>query len=150
MFFLFIGSNNYNQPPKSSEEPTCRKSTLPHDTLSILGALLFPARDGQGRKEVREMDLNLMYAKFLKDVIDQGFEVPIYAITVGNNGFIEAGQYDISLIGEGLKFTELANYTPVSEMVKLPINIILIDNTGKAARCLIQTPNEQPEIKILN
>jgi len=37
MFFLFIGQYNYNQPPKSSEEPTCRKSMLPQDTLFDFG-----------------------------------------------------------------------------------------------------------------
>ncbi len=95
-------------------------------------------------------DLDSTYGRFLQEVIDQGFKLPIYAVTVGSNGFIAAGQYDVSPIGEGLNFTELAGYTPTSGMVKLPVNIILVDSEGQAARCLIQRPDEKPEIKILN
>jgi hypothetical protein len=94
-------------------------------------------------------DLNLMFARFLEEVIDRGFKLPIYTITVGNNGWIGAGQYDVSPIGANFEFTKLVEYSP-SEIVKLPINIILIDSTGQAARCLIQRPDEKPEIKILN
>ena len=51
MFFLFVDQYNYNQPPKSLREPTCRKSTLPHDTLGIAEALLFLVKGGE--KEVK-------------------------------------------------------------------------------------------------
>jgi len=41
VLFLFIDQHNYNQPPISLREPTCRKSTLPQATLGIAEAILF-------------------------------------------------------------------------------------------------------------
>ena len=41
MFFLSIDQYNYTKPPKSSEELTCRKSTLPRDTQFDCGGFLF-------------------------------------------------------------------------------------------------------------
>lgn len=47
MLFLFIDQHNYNQPPISLREPTCRKSTLPLRTLEIAEAFLFSGKGGE-------------------------------------------------------------------------------------------------------
>jgi hypothetical protein len=62
MLFLFKGQNKYNQPPKSSEELTCRESMLPQDTLLIAEAFFMPKW-----REVRKMTgsfLKLIWVAF--------------------------------------------------------------------------------------
>jgi hypothetical protein len=56
VLFLFLGQYNYNQPPISLREPTCLKSTLPHDTLEIAEALLFLGKGGDGNAESEGKD----------------------------------------------------------------------------------------------
>ncbi len=96
------------------------------------------------------MDLESMFVRFLEQLINQGFEPPIYALTVGSNGHIMAGQYVVSPTGECLDFIELTSYSPQEGKVGLPINIILIDTNGLAARCLISEPDQEPDLRILN
>ena len=48
MLFLFINHYHYNRPPKSSEELTCRKSTLPQPTqFDFWRPFYFPMKGGE-------------------------------------------------------------------------------------------------------
>jgi hypothetical protein len=94
-------------------------------------------------------NMGLMFRNFLEELINQGFKLPIYTIVVGSNGEIMAGKYDYSSEG-ALNHHELTQYSPEAGKVRLPMNIILIDSSGQAARCLMAASNEEPELKILN
>ena len=85
----------------------------------------------------------------IRECLEQGFELPVYAAIIASNGacaffpFVDAGD-DESVIPE-LMTQHLAEPGMV-----LPVNIIFSDPAGQAARMLIETTDGTPPLKILS
>jgi hypothetical protein len=85
----------------------------------------------------------------IRECLEQGFELPVYAAIIASNGacaffrFVDAGD-DESVIPE-LMTQHLAEPGMV-----LPVNIIFSDPTGQAARMLIETTDGTPPLKVLS
>jgi hypothetical protein len=77
----------------------------------------------------------------LQQLLEQGFEVPIHLAVIAKNGASMSGTY--SLIGSDLKFK---SHHQQGGGFMLPINIMLVDSRGEAARLLIG--NDEPELTL--
>jgi hypothetical protein len=69
--------------------------------------------------------------EILSDLIDEGFELPIYIFAVSQNGCIVAARYEVNPLTKGLKpriFTEHIE----SGGWEPPINCFFVDGTGKS------------------
>lgn len=76
-------------------------------------------------------------AEILETVRSQGFETPLYLTAVGVNGNMLFVRYTQSTSGEGLDSEVLASNT-TNKIFSLPINIMITDAVGKAARVCIE------------
>ena len=85
----------------------------------------------------------------IRECLEQGFELPVYAAIIASNGacaffrFVDAGD-DESVIPE-----MMAQHLVESGMV-LPVNIIFSDPAGQAARMLIETTEGTLPLKLLS
>ena len=85
----------------------------------------------------------------IRECLEKGFELPVYAAIIASNGacaffrFVDAGD-DESVVPE-----LMAQHPAEPEMV-LPVNIIFSDPTGRAARILIETADGIPPLKVLS
>ena len=85
----------------------------------------------------------------IRECLEQGFELPVYAAIIASNGacaffrFVDAGD-DESVVPE-----LLTQHLPEPGMV-LPVNIIFSDPSGQAARMLIETTDGTPPLKVLS
>jgi hypothetical protein len=73
----------------------------------------------------------------LQACLDQGFEPPLVACAVSLNGCVLAVRYAYHPLGEGMQATVLAEHTPDPAFL-LPINMMITDARGEAARVVIQ------------
>jgi len=82
--------------------------------------------------------------QFLEAALAEGFELPWHLAAVGANGTLTFMRYSPSNgenADEGLTAQFLAQHREDSGF-KLPINVMLTDSTGQAARMLIQRPGD--------
>ena len=85
----------------------------------------------------------------IRECLEQGFELPVYAAIIASNGacaffrFVDAGD-DESVIPE-----LMAQHLLESGMA-LPVNIIFSDPSGQAARMLIEATDGTPQLKVLS
>jgi len=85
----------------------------------------------------------------IRECLEQGFELPVYAAIIASNGacaffrFVDAGD-DESVV------PELMTQHLAEPGMLLPVNIIFSDPTGQAARMLIETTDGTPLLKILS
>jgi hypothetical protein len=86
-------------------------------------------------------------AEVLRELLEQGFELPIYVGIVSRNGCMMWFVYVANEQGT-LDTKMLAEFTPHEQMM-LPINIILVDSCGDAARVLLRA-GEEPTVHVLN
>src|SRR6478736_8471626 len=88
-------------------------------------------------------------SKAIRECLEQGFELPVYAAIIASNGacaffrFVDAGD-DESVI------PELMTQHLVEPGMVLPVNIIFSDPAGRAARMLIETTDGTPPLKVLS
>jgi hypothetical protein len=88
-------------------------------------------------------------ADAIRECLEQGFELPVYAAIIASNGacaffrFVDAGD-DESVISE-----LLTQHLTVLGMV-LPVNIMFSDPAGHASRILIETADGTPPLKVLS
>jgi hypothetical protein len=71
----------------------------------------------------------------LQQLLEKGFEWPLHAAAVGVNGSAIVLRYNAD--GEGPRVQCLAEYEPPNAMMDLPINIMISDARGEAARIVI-------------
>ncbi len=80
--------------------------------------------------------------KFLSECMDKrGFELPLHCACLGINGYAIVFRYVAAADGSGLRAEELAQYS-VGRGLALPVNIMLCDARGKAARMFIGTDGD--------
>jgi hypothetical protein len=74
----------------------------------------------------------------LRHALDGGFELPVHVAVIGRNGAFITASYVRQ--DDELRVT---NYTATGNAsVALPVNVILVDNRGDAARMLIEITGE--------
>ena len=73
----------------------------------------------------------------LQQAVDHDFKAPLRLAVVAANGNMVYIQYDESAASQGLTSTFLADHVPDRNFA-LPINILLVDSTGKSAVVLIK------------
>ncbi len=79
----------------------------------------------------------------LQQLLESGFELPIYIVVVGANGSLVLGQYPQSSVSADEELDiEILSSRERPEGYVLPINIIFVDSQGEAARLFIQTPDK--------
>jgi len=79
--------------------------------------------------------------QFVQGAISAGFQFPFYMSAVAVNGSVIVSRWTQSNNGE-IEMHFIAEHIE-GEMMALPINVMLIDSTGQAARMLIEGP--EPE-----
>lgn len=72
----------------------------------------------------------------LERAMAMGFELPLFFAIISANGEIYAGCYESSASGPHLDCRMLVQHTPTGYLVA-PINMMLVDRRGEAARVLI-------------
>src|SRR5262249_41336415 len=85
-------------------------------------------------------------SKFLEAAIDMGFRFPLYMAALAVNGSVIVAKYTPtngknSNAGVDARF--IAEHIEGRGMA-LPINVMLTDSTGQAARMLIEGPDTEP------
>lgn len=74
----------------------------------------------------------------LEEVLDQGFELPLYTVALGCNGAMTYQRYVVA--ADGLECEQLAEYFD-EPLFAFPANIIVTDSRGGAAKLHI-SPKE--------
>ena len=69
--------------------------------------------------------------EILSDLIDQGFELPIYMFAVSQNGCVVAARYEGDAKQEGTKAHIFAEHME-GKGWDLPVNCFFVDGTGKS------------------
>ena len=88
-------------------------------------------------------------AEAIRECLEQGFELPVYAAIIASNGacaffrFVDAGD-DESVI------PELLTQDLTEPGMVLPVNIMFSDPTGHAARMLIEATDSTPALNVLS
>ena len=82
----------------------------------------------------------------LEVVIRRGWRCPIYVAVIAVSGSMINGRYDYDGDTDRLKGKVLSQWFDPSSGFKLPINIMLVDSNGQAARVFIKSSDEKPEI----
>ena len=88
-------------------------------------------------------------AEAIRECLEQGFELPVYAAIIASNGacaffrFVDAGD-DESVI------PELMTQHLAEPGMLLPVNIMFSDPAGHAARMLIETTDSTPALNVFN
>ena len=88
-------------------------------------------------------------AEAIRECLEQGFELPVYAAIIASNGacaffqFVDAGD-DESVI------PELMTQHLAEPGMLLPVNIMFSDPAGHAARMLIETTDSTPALNVIN
>lgn len=80
-------------------------------------------------------ELSLKLSEAMEGCLDLGFVLPWYAVMVSTDGGIQAFKitdYD----GPGLKVEQIIEHV-VNEIVPFPLNVMIVDSKGEAARVLI-------------
>ncbi len=97
-----------------------------------------------GREEVNN-DLTENIGQFLQAALEDGFELPVYLACVASNGSVIFYGYNVGAGEEpGLEAELLAEHIEDPCLI-LPINAVLTDSTGRAARMVIR-PDEEPQV----
>ena len=95
-----------------------------------------------------ELWLTKRIGEAIRECLDQGFELPVYAAIIASNGacaffrFVDAGD-DESVV------PELMAQNLLEPGMVLPVNIMFSDPTGQAARMLIETTDRAPPLEVL-
>jgi hypothetical protein len=76
-------------------------------------------------------------AAILETCLAQGFIPPLYVCAVSVNGAVLATQFAYTADEEGMEATVLAEHSPKPGFM-LPINMMITDSTGEAARVVLQ------------
>ncbi len=78
--------------------------------------------------------------EILSECLEQGFEPPLYVVSVGTNGAMLYMKMDLARDGEGLDPTVLAEHYPDGEAVgfKMPVVCMIVDRAGQAAKVEIE------------
>jgi hypothetical protein len=79
-------------------------------------------------------DLSRFLADCIETCIAQGMTFPILLVAVGVNGAVMAARYTPSPAGDSLDFTTVVE---AKAKLKLPINVMICDRSGWAARSVI-------------
>jgi hypothetical protein len=82
--------------------------------------------------------------QMLRDALDQGFLPPLYVASVGVNGSAMVFRYDAPDHAPGLTATVLCEHITGGFMA-MPINLMLVDQTGRAAHVVIDPLARQEE-----
>jgi hypothetical protein len=83
-------------------------------------------------------------AQLLRDVLDQGFLPPLAVATVAANGSVIVFRYEAPDNAPGLTATVLCEHL-TGDVMALPINLMIVDQTGRAAHVVIDPLARQPE-----
>ena len=70
----------------------------------------------------------------LNQLLQQGYELPLYVAYIGQNGSITGGRYD-EIEGVGLDFTMVTFHLEGEGMV-LPIHMLIVDRRNRAVRVM--------------
>ncbi len=81
-------------------------------------------------------DLTEHLGNILRTCLENGMQAPLTVAVVAVNGSILAGRYFWSESHEGFDYVELAEHIE-GEGFAVPINIMIVDSGGEAARVLI-------------
>ena len=77
----------------------------------------------------------------LREMIERGFEPPLWVAVISINGCTLTFRYDADPSTGGLSPTLLTSHA--SEALRLPINVMFVDSRGEAALVLIDTKGYQ-------
>jgi hypothetical protein len=77
----------------------------------------------------------------MTELLNRGFELPLYFTCVAIDGAMVYGHYAGTEGEEGMECDILATYTPES-VFPLPLNLMIVDQRGEAARILIDASQE--------
>ena len=75
-------------------------------------------------------DVTGLLIQMLSDLIDKGFDLPIYMVTISQNGCLMAARFEYSM-STGTKAHVIVEHKKNEEM-ELPINCFFVDKTGNA------------------
>jgi len=91
------------------------------------------------------MPLSEELGQCIEALLNDGFELPLYFTCMAVNGTMIYGRY--ALGDEEVGGEILASYGP-DDAFALPINIIFVDHTGKAARVVFGEDGTSEEIQV--
>jgi hypothetical protein len=77
----------------------------------------------------------------INELLNRGFEPPFYFSCVAVNGAMVYGRYAGIEGQEGMECDLLASHTPESGFA-MPINLMIVDQRGEAARVLLNASQE--------
>ena len=80
-------------------------------------------------------ELSDCFTKILDSALDKGFELPFYFAIVGRNGKVMF--YELTWEGQDL-VPKLLSSNAADSGLAVPINIMITDQAGRAARVLIE------------
>ena len=90
-----------------------------------------------------ETAATLDIATALTQLIEAGFEPPLYVASVALNGTLIYGVY--RKVKRHLEYEVLAEHRVNDEMV-LPVNLMVVDRHGEAARVVFAVDSSPPQI----
>ncbi len=82
----------------------------------------------------------------LKELLGKGWKAPIFASVIAVNGSMIGCEYNYGGDQGNVNCKVLTEYHHPSNVFTLPVNVMFMDSTGRAARMTI---TEQPEEKII-
>jgi hypothetical protein len=86
-------------------------------------------------------NVTVQIAAALEWAIQEGFELPFYLVAVAVNGSMLYGRYYPATDRGGLE-CEVLSKLFVDEFFQVPVNMMLVDSTGQAARVLLTKDEE--------
>jgi hypothetical protein len=102
-------------------------------------------REDEAMKEVFEL-----IAQVLEDLLgNRGFVLPLHVAIIGANGTMMYAGYSMIEDPEGGLATEALAEHDVEGGIKVPINIVIVDAEGDAAR-IVLAPGCAPTVQILD
>jgi hypothetical protein len=95
-------------------------------------------------RNLREYMVSEEFAEVIENLLEKGFEPPLYFCAIAANGSMDMGSFE--KIGEttDLKPKFLAQHS-TGDLHALPIHMLFVDPTGAAARVVIEGSGE-PQI----
>jgi len=84
-------------------------------------------------------DLTEVLIQMLSDLIDRGFELPIFVIVISRNGCLSAVRYEWNA-ATGTTCHKIVEHKK-DEQMELPINCFFVDRTGNAESTKILPEN---------
>lgn len=87
-------------------------------------------------------ELGRIYTEVLTGVLERGFRLPMSFVAVGVNGAMVFGRWSVDEPGH----VTLEGLTSHGETLVFPVNMMVVDATGEAARVVITGPGDTPTL----